>query len=98
MPLDLDEAYKNCKALFVAPGAKIPQALGEMYSTAFKPANEDVKFSISYTGPANVNNKSRYHQIVFLLIPKGVLKNDIESSIDIFNFYADAPLTYLVCD
>ena len=72
MPLDEAEAYRNCKALFVAPGAKIPQALGEMYSAAFKPANEDVKFSITHTGPANVEQKSRYHQIVFLLIPKGV--------------------------
>lgn len=35
---------------------------------------------------------------MFLLCPKGIHVDDIEGTIDIFNFYADAPLTYLVCD
>ena len=92
------DGKQHVKALIVAPGAKIPQALGEMYTTAFKPENTDVKFSITYTGPANINNKSRYHQLVFLMIPKGVMGNDIENTVEIFKYYADAPLTYLICD
>ena len=31
-------------------------------------------------------------------MPKGVAAGDVENSIDVFNYYADAPLTYLVCD
>ena len=61
------------------------------------PTNDEFKFTVICKGPHDTFY-SRYHEVVFLLIPKGIVKGDIQEVIDAFMYYADAPLTYLIAD
>ena len=88
---------KEFKALFVIPGKRIPTAITDYYNANLKLENEDYKLKAI---PACISDltRSKYHEVVFIMIPKSIHPSDIENCGDLFMHYADAPLTYLVAD